>query len=119
MVSPIFLAKTQKTMFKLPSFVKLPKYKQFEYMPRYYNPVKEEIEARKHHISEDYKAGENIRGAFRKNTRIGSRKTDLSQMLMISAFFSTFVLYLKYGNIALIGLVIFMAIYIWYKRKNN
>lgn len=33
-------------MFKIPSLVKLPKHRQFDYIPRYYNPEKEEIQER-------------------------------------------------------------------------
>jgi len=110
-------------MLNLPSFVKLAKYKRFEYKPRYYDPIKEEIEARKRQLAQENiplsSAGENIRAAFQKKRKIGSRRTDFGQIIMILGFMATFWIYFEFGNVAWIALLFFMAAYIWYKRKNS
>ena len=55
-------------LFKLPSFFKLPKHKEFEFKPRYYDAHKEEFEKRientKNEISGKYKLG--IRNLYNK-----------------------------------------------------
>lgn len=53
------------------SFFKLPKAKQFDYKPVYYNPEKEELEqcSQKNNVQKDteYSYKENIKSSFRKN----------------------------------------------------
>jgi len=41
---------------KLPSLVRLPKHKRFEFQPRHYDPIKEELEERIEKIKREHKA---------------------------------------------------------------
>ena len=43
---------------KLPSLFKTPKYRKFDYNPRYYDPVKEEVEERVQRIKREMGEGE-------------------------------------------------------------
>ena len=50
----------------LPSIVKLPKSKKFEFIPRFYDPLKEELENRKEEINTESER-KNILFNYRKN----------------------------------------------------
>ena len=76
------------------SFFKVPEHKRFEYIPRYWNPEKEEREARMKRIQEEMGATSNtsdgkpyvpnIRGSFRREfDRTRKSKPGLKGMLKI------------------------------------
>lgn len=117
-------------MFKLPSFVKLPKYKRFDFQPRYYNAAEEE---RKNRIKqaeqkaaaergENYEHGSLIRGAFERNRGsrlVHQRKTDFSQAIFVVGFAAFFVGYYYYGNLAFYASIPLFAFYVWLKTKKK
>lgn len=73
-------------------FFKLPKHRTFSYKPRYYDPVKEELQERKRLIEQEVKAeqenyvpGSNIRGNLRrqiKTSRSEAHKTRMQRLLI-------------------------------------
>jgi hypothetical protein len=116
-------------MFKLPSLVKLPSHRTFDYQPRYYDPVKEdlrnrvkaaeaEMQAQKNQEN-SFRNGSALKGAFQKNRRFEHKKMDLSQMIFVVAFLGFFWLYYEFGNWAFAYLGGFLAAYIIYKRKKG
>lgn len=87
---------------KFPSFIKVQKYKRFEIEPRYYDPIKEEIEERTARIAREMK-GENMtyipsRISFERKVTSGSN-AGLLQMAIAALLGLTVVGWLYYGNV--------------------
>lgn len=113
---------------KFPSLVKLPKYNKFNFVPRHYDPVKEEIEMRtskiKHEMEAREAAGKDAHAEFRaemeqvfKRRAAQDRGSNIMQIVFILLFFSVFVGYLFYGNNVVYGALILIPLYILYRRK--
>jgi hypothetical protein len=113
---------------KIPSISKLPKYKRFEYTPRYYDPIKDEInqkikdaeaelEAEKNGSDENYTR--RIRNGFRRRSHTERQKTDFSQSLFVLGFTGFFILYFYYGNLAFWLLAVIFPLYFWIKLRNR
>lgn len=114
---------------KIPSITKLPKYKQFDFQPRYYDPVKEMVEQKMKEARMELEAEETeiyeghsrrIREGFRKRSRFEKRAADFSQPFFVLSFSAFFVLYYFYGNLAIWLLAIMFPLYLFMKlRKRN
>ncbi|WP_017731235.1 bromodomain-containing protein [Nafulsella turpanensis] len=114
---------------KFPSLIKLPKYNKFNFEPRYYDPVKEEIEIRTSKIKQELEAESRIttdqraqfkaemEQVFRRRAN-EDRQTGIIQAVFILLFASVFVGYLFYGNNAFYVALILLPIYILYRRKS-
>lgn len=71
-------------------FFKLPKHRTFNYKPRYYDPIKEEVEERKRIVEQElsdnkegYKPGATIKGNMRRQMqakRSDAKKTRLQSL---------------------------------------
>ena len=59
---------------KVPSIVKIPKYKKFDFQPRYYDPVKEELQERVERIKRQHDPKNNPNISFRQNNIKFERK---------------------------------------------
>lgn len=115
---------------KFPSLVKLPKYNKFNFEPRYYDPVKEEIDVRTGRIKQEIEAQEaagltaSDRARFKsemdsvfKRRADEDRKSGIMQVVFILLFFSIFVGYLFYGNNVIYAALILIPAYIFYRRR--
>jgi hypothetical protein len=91
---------------KLPSIIKIPHYQKFNYEPRYYDPIKEEIEERRSKIRRrlavDKKAGTRTRmeGAFTRKVP-HEEKSGFIRLFVGVILFSGIVGFLYFGNIAI------------------
>lgn len=97
---------------KIPSIFRLPNHQRYEIQPRYYDPIKEEIEEKrkkvrrvmalnkKDGISNAMKPGERLEGAFLKNA---PRKDNSTQLRLIvgAVLFGGTVAYLYFGELAI------------------
>lgn len=115
-------------MIRVPSIIRLPKYKNFEYTPRHYDPVKEEIDERTRRIKQDLtdSAGENeyestISGSFRKKTGTSYLGTNYSssvlQLIIAVILLGGFVGYLFYGNQIFYFLLLGVPVYLYFRVK--
>ena len=120
---------------KLPSlFTKTPRHKRFSYMPRYYDPIEEEVREREERIrreldlrkNEQQDAGDyrqRISGSFQASRRRASPQTDPSASLiriLILLFLSMWVVaYLQFGGVAMYGLVLFVPFYLYLKFRRS
>lgn len=111
---------------KFPSFTRLPKYKRFHYEPRYYDPIKEDIEHRTARIRKELGITEDqisekpspIRGAFTKQKRPSYDKgTGMLQFLIMIILAGLFAGYFFYGNDILYVFFIFVPVYIYFRAK--
>ncbi|KYG76773.1 hypothetical protein [Roseivirga echinicomitans] len=99
---------------KLPSLVKKPNYQRYDIKPRYYDPVKEDIENRTSRIKAEMGMNENanldpgyrsqIEGSFRKNMKHAKNGVDQTIMLRLIIFV---ILILFVGGFVYIGKDIF------------
>jgi uncharacterized membrane protein YhaH (DUF805 family) len=112
---------------KLPSLVRVPKYKRFNFEPRHYDPVKEEIKNRTERIRSELKSSDSsdvtdtangilvkqrISEAFVRSKRPTSGKINGLQLFLVLLISATFVGFLYIGFPALIitGVIIFLYI---------
>lgn len=113
---------------KFPSLVKLPKYKKFNFEPRYYDPVKEEIDMRtqkiKHDMDAQRRAGADDRALFKaeldqvlRRRAAEDRNSTIMQAVFVLLFLSIFTGYLFYGNNVIYGALILIPIYILYRGR--
>jgi hypothetical protein len=108
---------------KLPSLTRLPKNKRFNFQPRYYDPIKEEIEERTSRIkkeigdsSEYYR--EHISSAFRRRART-EKTSGILQFIFVISFVVIFFGYIYYGSQIFYAFIILIPLYIWIKRRNR
>ena len=90
---------------KIPSLTKLPNHRRFHIEPRYYDPVKEDIEERTSRIEQEIRqvgavSGSHrsiMEGAFaRRNEQV--KNTNILQLSIIAILFTTIFGYIYYGN---------------------
>ena len=114
---------------KFPSLIRLPKYNKFNFEPRYYDPIKEDIENRTQRIKDELEAEKrldpNDRARFRremhevfKRRAAEDRSSSILQVTFILLFLSIFVGYLFYGNNALYVAMILIPMYILYRKRS-
>lgn len=118
---------------KLPSLVKTPSHKRFEFTPRYYDPVKEELKNRTELIKkelnpkyepdteQDSTYGLRLKGTFSKKVnKSRTQSSSNSQMArtlgIVALLILLFYTYVQYGNIALVILFFAFASYFYIKK---
>ena len=94
---------------KLPSIINIPAYQRFKYEPRFYDPIKDDIDGRRKRIKRQID-GEKSRGTFSSNSRIEgsfarrvphSGKSSFLRLIIAAILFSGVVGFLYFGNIAI------------------
>jgi len=109
---------------RFPTLTRLPKNKRFNFQPRYYDPIKEEIEERTSRIkgeidrSKNSSYRENISAAFRSRRR-AEKKSGVMQFGFVLLFALIFFGYLLYGEKVFMAFLILIPIYIWLKLKRR
>ena len=111
---------------KFPSLFRTAKYQQFKFEPRYYDPIKEEIDqklaAAKKELQNE-KTGEtnyqsNISAAFQRRQKAQS-KTSTIQLLIALGLFSVVVAWLFYGNDVFYALFLLIPVYFYFRIKGK
>ena len=119
---------------KFPSIVRLPRNKSFEYTPRHYDPIKEEIEERTDRIRREMKAEglldaeEDQKGEhasrrssatiqFQRKQR-SNNHTSLLQLLMAAILGCVVVGWLFFGNVIFYSLLLILPFYVYFRFKN-
>jgi Flp pilus assembly protein TadB len=125
---------------KLPTlFTKIPKYKRFNYEPRWYDPQDEQRKEREERIRQELKQqGEaetekvaeelneyrsRIAGSFKSARRTASRQADPSSgilRLILTTFLVIWLIaFLHFGNVAFYGLALVIPFYLFLKLRKN
>ena len=107
---------------KLPSLFKTPRPQQFNITPRYYDPIKEDIEERTARIkselnlekNSDYRS--NISGAFNRREK-QNRQTSVLQLVLITVFLVIGFGYIYYGNDIFYFILLMVPIYFYFRIK--
>lgn len=108
---------------KFPSLTKIPRYQRFNIEPRYYDPVKEDIERRtslieselKANASNDYKTS--IAGSFSQQRNKESANASLLQVFIVIFLLGTVFGFIFYGNNVFYGYILLIPVYFYYKRR--
>lgn len=115
---------------KLPSLVRLPKYKRFNLEPRYYDAIKEEMRERTERIKREMEMKENpetraegmrssIGHAFARRSAREQGASTLQLLLMFFLLVGVFG-YIYWGNIALYSLAaLAVPAYLYYRFKGR
>ncbi len=115
-------------MIRVPSIIRLPKYKNFEYTPRHYDPVKEEIDERTRRIQRELNDAEAepgrasaIAGSFKRKTNasyLGNNySSSVLQLLIAILLLGGFVGYMFYGNQIFYFLLLGVPVYLYFRVK--
>ena len=103
---------------KIPSLTKLPSHRRFHIEPRYYDPIKEDIEERTGRIEQEIRQlgtmgrspRSSIEGAFaRRNDQ--ARNTNILQFVIMAVLFTIIFGYIYYGEAVLYLLILAAPIY--------
>ncbi|SMD32378.1 hypothetical protein SAMN04488029_0723 [Reichenbachiella faecimaris] len=110
---------------KFPSLIRTSKFSQFHYEPRYYDPIKEEIEgklkaarANKDTENPSTQYASSISAAFRKRERKSSQAS-VVQMLIAAAMLVTFVGWVFYGNDVFYIYLLLSPLYFYFRLKGR
>lgn len=109
---------------KVPSIFRLPRYQRFEVKPRYYDPIKEDLDNRSSRIKKEIelarqgKQVESIRDAF-KARGASNRSADMFQILMIIIISVSIGGYIFYGASVYFALLLLLPLYIILRRKRS
>ena len=114
---------------RIPSIIKIPKHQRFHIEPRYYDPIKEEIEQRTSRIKKEIKSEKEsieedevrhrLAGTF--SGRIAKRERNVStgvlQFVLVIVLFLGFFGYIYFGNIVLYLLGLFTLLFVYMKFR--
>lgn len=107
---------------KVPSIVRLPKPKKFNFEPRYYDPVKEDIANRTARVKQEmsqthYEHGRiKISGSFARRER-ENKNINLLQLVIFVLLFGFFFGYIYYGNVVFYLLWASVPVYLFFRLK--
>jgi hypothetical protein len=107
---------------KFPSIFRLPGHQRFEIQPRYYDPIKEDLDKRTSRIRQELKSEkeggsvQSIRDAY-KAKKGSNRSADLFQFLMIIIVGLSIGGYLMYGANVYFALLLLIPLYIFLRRR--
>ena len=113
---------------KFPSILKIPRHQRFHIKPRYYDPVKEDIEQRESwakteasneidHLDERPIHRSRIAGSFVR-TKGRADKSAMLRIVLITIMMSGSVGYLYFGNVVIyIVIALFLGTYLYTKHR--
>ena len=109
---------------RFPSLFRVPKNTRFNYEPRYYDPVKEELDQRVTRIQQEMKEEKHIdlRSTFRETyerRKKAGRKASANQIIVLTLVAGGTVGWLFYGNNALYALLLVFPIYIYFRVRGR
>ena len=110
---------------KFPSLFRTPQHQRFRVLPRYYDPIKEDIEHRTQRIRRELEIEKDggpiqssISGAFGRRAREG-RKSSMVQLLLVLFFLTASFGYLYFGNDILYLFLMVIPVYLYFRLKRK
>lgn len=107
---------------KFPSISRIPKHKRFNFEPRYYDPVKEDIRNRTERMKVELKYAEkesyreHIKSAYASRAR-REQSTNFMQLLLILILLGTFFGWIFYGNKVIYAFIVIFPLYIFLRTR--
>lgn len=111
-------------MKKFPSIVRTARYNKFNFDPRYYDPIKEEIDEklkaakRASKNPDSAKQTSNISVAFQRRAR-SNHRSNIMQFVIAILLLSTFIGWLFYGNDVFYAFLILSPAYFYFRLKKK
>ncbi|MEM7109340.1 MAG: hypothetical protein AAF519_14035 [Bacteroidota bacterium] len=112
---------------KLPSLFRTPRYQRFHVEPRYYDPIKEEMDKRTESIRRELNAGKHeidrpthgsrIAGSFKMKKSAGTGSATIMQLVIMLLLISVIFGYLYVGNLALYIFALLATVLVYLKMK--
>ena len=111
-------------MTKFPSLFRIPRHSRFNYEPRYYDPVREEIEHRTSRIRKEIERdrGIDMRTSMRENfarRSRASRTAGMGQIFIFAILAGGVVGWLFYGDIVFYLMLIVLPAYIYFRIRGK
>ncbi len=109
---------------KFPSIIKLPRHKEFSFQPRYYDPIREEIQQRTARIRQElkteshYSVKSNISQSFQRR-RATKMSAGLIQLVIILLLMSVFLGYVFFIDWLLYIPLIIIPIYLFLRWRRR
>ena len=110
-------------MMKVPSLIRIPKHQKFKFEPRYYDPVKEDINNRTALIKQEMSqtptvfGRSNIAGSFARRER-EDRNVSLLQLIIVVCLIGLTFGFFYYGNAVFYLLWAIVPVYLFFRFKN-
>ena len=107
---------------KFPSLSRMPGYKKFNFEPRYYDPIKEDIQNRTERIKGELKITspqnhrEYLKMAFRNKMK-REKSSSFMQLLLVVIMLGGFGGWLIFGNVALYFFIVVFPLYIYIRTR--
>ena len=109
---------------KIPTLTRLPNYQKFNFEPRYYDPVKEDIEERTSRIKQELRQRSSlasgqpstIQGSFTRRASYNKSSNMLQGIIMITLYTLIFG-YLYFGNSIFYVLLLLGPAYMYFRFK--
>jgi hypothetical protein len=109
---------------KIPTLTRLPNYRKFNFEPRYYDPIKEDVEERTSRIKQELRQhshssvsqSSGIHGAFARRASY-TRSSNILQVVIMITLFTFFFGYLYFGNNIFYILLLVGPIYVYFRFK--
>ncbi len=108
---------------KVPSLVRLPRPKNFSFEPRYYDPVKEDINNRTALIKQEMSqtprmmGRSNIAGSFARRER-ENKQANVLQLVIVVCLVGLTIGFFYYGNAVFYLLWAIVPVYLYFRFKN-
>lgn len=109
---------------RIPSLTRLPNFKRFNFEPRYYDPIKEDVEERTSRIKQELRQHSGIssgltsglHGSFARRAEATRSSNTLQAIIMATLFIFIFG-YLYFGNAIFYILLLVVPIYVYFQFK--
>ena len=112
---------------KLPSILRTQKHQRFHVEPRYYDPIKEELQKREARIKQSMLADKkdegnltensSIRGSFTRRRAVKNTSASFLQMIIMLLLAGLIFGYIYFGNVALYIVVGISSVFLYLKVK--
>ncbi|TRX49824.1 RnfABCDGE type electron transport complex subunit D [Fulvivirga sp. M361] len=112
---------------KLPTLFRTPKYQKFHIEPRYYDPIKEEMDKRTEAIRSELNSGaqeinrpgysSRISGSFRTKKSASTGSATIMQLVIMALLIAVIFGYLYLGNTALYIFALVSSVLVYLKMK--
>ena len=108
---------------RFPSFIRLPRHQKFHYEPRYYDPIKEDLDrrislAKKQNPDDSNDPRRERISSQWKRTEKNEKKASLRQLLILVFLISSVAAYFYFGNNGIYGILAVLIIgYLLFKFR--
>jgi len=109
---------------RFPSLFRVAKNTRFNYEPRYYDPIREDLDQRVSRIHKEIESDnhQDLRSSFRdtyERKKKAGRKASTNQIMVLTLIAGGTVGWLYFGNSALFALLLIFPLYIYFRFRGR